>query len=353
MKQGAVQTPGDIAIIGMACRFPGAASIDAFWHNLVYGVESITFFSDHELLAAGVAPAHVSDPSYVKARPILDNVLGFDADFFGYSPREAETIDPQQRLFLQCPWEVLETAGYRPETAGGVTIRMPQKAGYFYRQGLPLSPDGHCRAFDADSKGTLFGSGVGIVLLKRLADAIADQDIIHAVIKGSAINNDGSVKAGFTAPNINGQVAVIERALANAQIDPRSMSYVEAHGTGTELGDPIEVGALNRVFAQKITIPRRCALGSVKTNLGHLAAAAGIAGLITTTLALDHQEIPASLHFKEPNPRIDLVKSPFYVNAELAQWLTEEDTPLRAGVNSFGFGGTNAHVILEQAPGFV
>jgi len=428
----------DIAIIGMACRFPGAQTVEHFWQNLVRGVESITFFSDEDLLRAGVDRARVQDPTYVKARPILEDVEAFDADFFGYTPREAEAVDPQQRLFLQCAWEVLEASGYRPDAAdgnigvyggegpnsylldnyrpegrfldstdsyfrlmlgsekdylttrvsyklnltgpsltvqtacssslvavhlarqallshecdlaiaGGVTVRMPQMAGYFYRPGLPLSPDGHCRAFDAAAQGTLFGSGVGLVLLKRHADAIADRDTIHAVIKGSAVNNDGSVKAGFTAPNVNGQVAVIERALANARIDARTVSYIEAHGTGTELGDPIEVSALNRVLSKAGARERSCALGSVKTNIGHMAAAAGIAGLIKTVLALEHERLPASLHFVKPNPRIDFANAPIYVNADCVPWRAEGVTPLRAGVSSFGFGGTNAHVVLER-----
>jgi acyl transferase domain-containing protein len=439
MKSTDLADNHEIAIIGMTGRFPGAEDIDSFWQNLRDGVESISFFSEQELLEAGVEPTYLSDPSYVKARPILPYAEMFDADFFGYSPREAETIDPQHRLFLQCAWEVLETAGYIPGAnempigvyagagpnsyllnsyspnngfldstdsyfrlvlgsekdylatrvsyklnltgpsltvqtacssslvavhlacqglqnhecdlalAGGVTLKMPQKAGYFYRKGLPLSPDGHCRAFDANAQGTVFGSGLGIVLLKRLADAIADQDAIYAIIKGSAINNDGSIKAGFTAPGVNGQVGVISKALAKARISPDSVSYIETHGTGTELGDPIEMGALNQVFQNAYHKKNVCAIGSVKTNIGHLTAAAGIAGLIKTVLALEHQMLPPSLHFEKPNPQIDFANSPFYVNAALSEWITTGANPLRAGVSSFGFGGTNAHVILEQA----
>ncbi len=439
MKPTNLADNGEIAIVGMTGRFPGADDIDSFWQNLHDGVESISFFSDQELFDAGVDPKYLNDPNYVKARPILSNADMFDADFFGYSPREAETIDPQHRLFLQCAWEVLETAGYIPGVngaqigvyagagpnsyllnsysqsngfldstdsyfrlvlgsekdylatrvsyklnligpsltvqtacssslvavhlacqglqnhecdmalAGGVTVRMPQKAGYFYRKGLPLSPDGHCRAFDANAQGTIFGSGLGVVLLKRLTDAIADKDVIHAIIKGTAINNDGSVKAGFTAPGVNGQVGVITKALANAKISPDSITYIETHGTGTELGDPIEIGALSRVFQNNDAQKNYCAVGSVKTNIGHLTAAAGIAGLIKTVLALKHKILPPSLHFEKPNSQINFANSPFYVNAELSEWKTTGTNPLRAGVSSFGFGGTNAHVILEQA----
>ncbi len=428
-----------IAIIAMTGRFPGADDIDAFWQNLCHGVESVSFFSDEELLDAGIAPEFLNDPSYVKARPVLSDVEMFDAEFFGYSPREAESIDPQHRLFLQCAWEALERAGYNPENgesrvgvyagaavnayllnnysqnngfldstdsyfrlvlgsekdylstrvsyklnltgpsltvqtacssslvavhlacqalrnrecdmalAGGVAVRIPQKAGYFYRKGLPLSPDGHCRAFDAGARGTVFGSGVGIVLLKRLADAVADKDYIYSIIKGSAINNDGSLKAGFTAPGVKGQAGVISAALANARISPDTIICIEAHGTGTELGDPIEIAALTSVFQNSSRGKNDCAIGSVKTNIGHLTAAAGIAGLIKTTLALEHKMLPPSLHFKKPNPEIDFVNSPFYVNAQLSEWKTKKNTPLRAGVSSFGFGGTNAHVILEEA----
>lgn len=429
----------DLAIVGMTCRFPGANTTDEFWKNLEDGVESIKFFSDDALLEAGVDPLHLQNPDYVKARPVLDHVDAFDADFFGYSPREAETIDPQQRLFLTCAWEVLEAAGYQPDDpgchvgvfggsgpnsylldtyrpegrfldstesyfrlmlgsekdylttrvsyklnltgpslavqtacstslvalhlagqailsgecdmaiAGGVTVRMPQLAGYIHRRGLPLSSDGHCRAFDAAANGTLFGSGLGMVLIKRLDDAVADRDHVHAIIKATAINNDGAVKAGFTAPNINRQADVIEQALQRANVDRRSVSYIEAHGTGTELGDPIEVGALNKVFAGAGYRRKSCALGTVKTNIGHMAAAAGMAGLIKTVLAMQNELLPPSLHYTEPNPQIDFASGPFYVNTDLTPWKANGDEPLRAGVSSFGFGGTNSHCLLQQA----
>lgn len=432
----------DIAIIGLSGRFPGANNIDAFWQNLLQGVESISFFSDEELEL--VNRSVLSYPNYVKAGAILPNIDLFDASFFGYSNKEAELIDPQQRIFLECAWEALESAGYDPVTykglvgvyagsgtnsylinniytnqrfspsstfkepalalglslenerdylptrisyklnltgpsiniqtacstslvaihiacqslfngecdmalAGGVSISVPQKTGYFYQEDMIFSPDGHCRAFDAQARGTLFGSGVGIVVLKLLSEAIADGDNIYAVIKGSAINNDGALKLGFTAPSIEGQTAVISNALAIAEIDANTVTYVETHGTGTALGDPIEITALTQAFRKNTDKKGFCAIGSVKTNFGHLDTAAGIAGLIKTVLALKHKCIPPSLHFKQPNPKIDFANSPFYVNTSLSEWQTN-GTPRRAGVSSFGMGGTNCHVVLEEAP---
>ncbi|WP_243146815.1 type I polyketide synthase [Scytonema sp. UIC 10036] len=233
--------------------------------------------------------------------------------------------------------------------AGGVSIRVPQKTGYLYQEGMILSPDGHCRAFDAQAQGTVGGSGVGIVVLKRLEEAIADRDYIHAVVKGCAINNDGAKKVGLTAPSVDGQAAVISQALAFAEVEPETIAYIEAHGTATPMGDPIEMKALTQVFSRYTQKKSFCALGSVKTNVGHLDSAAGVAGLIKTVCALKHQLIPPSLHFQEPNPEIDFANSPFYVNTQLSEWNTN-GTPRRAGVSSFGVGGTNAHVILEEAP---
>jgi amino acid adenylation domain-containing protein len=427
----------DIAIVGMAGRFPGAADLDAFWSNLRAGVESISFFSDAELLAAGVAPALLADPAYVRARSVLDGIELFDARLFGFSPREAARIDPQQRLLLETAWQALENAGLDARTfpgrigvyagavfssyllqnllpnaktpdetwqmvlandkdtlatrvsyklglrgpsftvqtacstslvalhlacqgllghecdaalAGGVAVRSAQTSGYVYQEGGPFSPDGHCRPFDAAARGTLFGSGAGLVVLKRLSDALADGDTIRAVIKSSAINNDGGEKIGFTAPSIPGQAEVITRALALGGIDPETVTYVETHGTATPLGDPIEVAGLTRAFRDSGA--RRggyCAIGSVKSNFGHLDAAAGVAGLIKAVLALEHREIPPSLHFERPNPQIDFAGSPFFVNGRLRPW-EADGGPLRAGVSAFGIGGTNAHVILEEAP---
>ncbi|MDK3158299.1 SDR family NAD(P)-dependent oxidoreductase [Kamptonema cortianum] len=427
-----------IAIVGMAGRFPQAQNLEAFWQNLKSGKESITFFSDEELQTAGVDPATLSDPNFVKARAILDEVEGFDAGLFGLSPREAEITDPQHRLFLESAWEALENAGYdaprypgaigvfagsslssyllnaclNPQLkntvdlhqlaigndkdflttrvayklnlkgpsytvqtacstslvavhlacqsllngecdmalAGGVSISAARKMGYFYHEGGIGSIDGHCRAFDAAAKGTVGGEGVGIVVLKRLEDALNDRDRIQAVIRGSAINNDGALKVSYTAPSLDSQAQAIRMAIAIAEIPPESLTYIETHGTGTPLGDPIEIAALTQAFSSS----QRgfCAIGSVKTNIGHLDAAAGIAGLIKTVLALQHQQIPPSLHFQQPNPQIDFANSPFYVNTQLSAW-EACGTPRRAGVSSFGIGGTNAHVILEEAPPIV
>jgi amino acid adenylation domain-containing protein len=427
----------DIAIVGMAGRFPGAADLDAFWRNLRDGVESISFPSDEELLAAGVDPALLREPGFVRAAATVPDIDLFDAPFFGVSPREAEQMDPQHRLFLECAWEALEAAGYDPADltdrlagvyagaglnayvlfhllpsgtglanilqltisnekdflatrvsykldlrgpsinvqtgcstslvachlacqallayqcdvalAGGVCLQLPQQVGHVYQEGGVLSPDGHCRAFSARAEGTVSGSGLGVVVLKRLADALADGDTVRAVIKGSAINNDGAAKVGFTAPSADGQARVIDMAQAAAGVEPRSVTYVEAHGSGTPLGDPIEMAALTRAFRAGTDERGFCALGSVKTNIGHLDTAAGVAGLIKTVLALENRQIPPSLHFDEPNPAIDFASSPFYVSTALADWPAGE-TPRRAGVSSFGIGGTNAHLVLEEAP---
>jgi acyl transferase domain-containing protein/acyl carrier protein len=424
-----------VAVIGMAGRFPGANNLDEFWQNLLDGVESISFFSDEELKAEGVDPAVLSNPNYVKARAVLQDVELFDAAFFGYFPREAELMDPQQRFFLECAWTALEGAGYNPDTykgqigvyagsrlntyllnnlyqhgehfdsmepltageqdylttrvsykmnlkgpsiriqtacstslvavhiacqallngecdmalAGGVSITVPQKSGYFYQEGDIASVDGHCRAFDAKARGTVFGSGVAIVVLKRLADALADRDTIHAVIKGSAINNDGAFKIGYTAPSAEGQAQVITEALEIAGIDPETVTYIEAHGTGTQLGDPIEIAALTQAYRAKTRTKRFCAIGSLKTNIGHLSVAAGVAGLIKTIQSLRYKLLPPSLHFEQPNPKIDFENSPFYVNTRLSEWITN-GAPRRAGVSAFGIGGTNAHVVVEEAP---
>ncbi len=427
----------DIAIIGMAGRFPGATNLDAFWQNLRDGVESITVFTDEQLEAAGVPAAEYRSPNYVRAAPVMNDIDMFDADFFGYSPLEAKTMDPQQRLILECVWEALEHAGYVPEkveepvgvfagarmssylvglytdpviaqpqnmllvmlgndisslttrisyklnlrgpstavqsgcstalvsvhlacqsllmgecrmaVAGGVTVNVPHDVGYMYEPNSMLSPDGHCHAFDAEAQGTVFGSGMGIAVLKRLEDAIADGDVVYAVVKGSAVNNDGSFKASFTAPSVEGQSAVIIDALAASGVEADTISYVEAHATATALGDPIEVRALTNAFRASTRKTNFCRIGTVKSNMGHLDAAAGMAGLLKTTLALTHRQIPPSLNYTSPNPEIDFDNSPFIVNTELTDWQTD-GTPRRAGISSFGFGGTNAHVILEEAP---
>ncbi len=425
-----------IAIIGMVGRFPGAADVDQFWRNLCNGVESVTNFSDEDLLAAGVDPAALSDPTYVKLGTTLDQADFFDASFFNYSPREAEIMDPQHRVFLECSHQALEDAGYDPETydgligvyagstigsylspnvnsevvtsvgrypvllgndkdfvptrvsyklnlkgpsinvqtacstslvavhlacqsllsaecdialAGGVSIRFPQIGGYFYQEEGILSPDGHCRAFDAQAAGAIGGNGVGIVVLKRLSEALADGDNIQAIIRATAINNDGSLKVGYTAPGVDGQARVIAAAQSLAGVDPAEITYIEAHGTGTLLGDPIEISALTQAFSEATDKKQYCAIGSVKTNIGHCDAAAGVVGLIKTALCLQHRQLVPSINFEEPNPRIDFANSPFYVNTKLTDWQSG-DTPLLAGLSSFGLGGTNAHAIVEEPP---
>nr|WP_246357067.1 non-ribosomal peptide synthetase/type I polyketide synthase [Pyxidicoccus fallax] len=435
-RRRASTSESGVAIIGFSGRFPGAEDLDAFWKNLAGGVESTSFFTEEELGAAGVAPHLLSDPTYVKAKGVLRGADEFDASFFKYSPREAAQIDPQHRVFLECAWEALESAGTIPEAngprigvfagasginglrmhesraanvgeflqsyystgadflatrvsykldlkgpsltvqtacstslvavhlacrslldgecemalAGGVSITLPLVTGYPYQEGLILSPDGHCRAFDEKAQGTLFGNGVGVVLLKRLEDALADGDTIHAVIRASAINNDGAAKVGYTAPSVAGQAEVISQALAAANVTPEDIGYVEAHGTATPLGDPIEVAALTRVFRQSTQRKGFCALGTVKSNFGHLDAAAGIAGLLKAVLSLKHRQIPPSLHFERPNPNLGLADSPFYVSTQLTDWPSTGKSPRRAGVSSFGIGGTNAHVVVEEAP---
>jgi microcystin synthetase protein McyG len=449
-------TSTDIAVIGLACRFPGADTPEAFWQNLLHGVESISDLTDDELAAAGVPAERTSLPSFVKRRPLLRGADCFDADFFGYSAREAELIDPQQRLFLEVCHECLERAAINPQRhghsigvfagastnsyllnhwvgnradldaedatsvvtldsmsgfqmmvasdkdylttrasykldlrgpsvnvqtacstglvavhmaaqslragecdmalCGGVSVNAPQETGYLYQEGMIVSRDGHCRAFDAEATGTVFGSGVGVVLLKRLADAQRDGDTIYAVVKGSAINNDGGAKLGYLAPGSSGQASVVAEALAMAGIDPATLGLVEAHGTATPMGDPVEFDALAQALRAHTHRQQFCALGSVKTNVGHLQIASGIAGFIKAVLSLHHQTIPATLHFQKPNPRIDFERSPFFINRERLPWaapISEFDgqpLPRRAGVHSLGIGGANAHVILEQAP---
>lgn len=425
----------EIAVIGMSCRFPGAKSVDEFWENLRQGNETISFFSDETLSAVGVDTELLENPGYVRAASQLEDKELFDAAFFGYTPAEAELLDPQVRLFHECCWQALEDSGIDPAAyggligvyagaqqnlewesrallsgksrafgdfaaskltgirylctrlsynldlkgpsvtiqtacstslvaihtacralssgecdaaiAGGVTVLPRERPGYVYGEATIFSADGHCRTFDARGSGTIFGEGVGVVVLKPLDEAGRQGYNIHAVIKGSAINNDGSRKVGFTAPSVGGQVGVIRAALQCAAVKPESIGYVEAHGTATSLGDPIEIEALTRAF----NTDRRnfCRIGSVKSNFGHLDAAAGAAGFIKAVLSLKNRTIPPSLHFQAPNPAINFRESPFTVNACLTGW-PAGPYPRRAGVSSFGMGGTNAHLILEEAP---
>lgn len=428
----------EVAIIGLAGRFPGADDLATFWRNLCDGRETLSFFSTEELLESGIEPELIADPNYVPVNGTLSDITTFDAAFFGISPAEARVMDPQHRVFLESAWHVLEHAGYgggvgddavgvfaaashdryliynllphlyteSPHSvyqvmlgndrdylasrasyllnlkgpainvqtacssslvavhmacqsildgdsdmaiAGGVALKVPQKSGYLYSEGMIVSPDGHCRPFDAKANGTTWGSGIGVVLLKSLDRAIEDRDTIYAVVKGSAINNDGSLKVGFTAPGVDGQSRVIAAAQQAARVEASTITYIEAHGTGTPMGDPAEVAALSRAFGGGHSAPY-CAMGSVKSNIGHLDTAAGIAGLIKTTLALQHRQLPPTLHYSAPNRDIDFGSSPFFINDRLREWQPGGDTPLRAGVSSFGIGGTNAHVVLEEAP---
>jgi len=429
----------DIAIVGIAAHLPGATDPQVYWNNLREGIESIRRLSEAELLAAGESPERMRHRNYVPAAAVLDGFEQFDADFFGFSPKEAAIMDPQHRQFLEVAWEALESAGHPPESfpgaiavyagcgmgsyfyfnicsnpdlvantgmfllrhtgndkdflstrvshifdlkgpsvniqtacstslvavhyacqallsgecdmalAGGVTIELPHARGYVFQDGEILSPDGHCHAFDHRAQGTVFGSGAGAVALRRLEDALKDGDHIWAVIKGTAVNNDGAAKAGYLAPSVDGQAKAIAEAQAVAGVSADTIDYVECHGTGTYLGDPIEVAALTQAFQETTSENGFCRIGSVKTNIGHLDTAAGVASLIKVALALKHRELPPSLGYERPNPSIDFDDSPFQVNHTLSPWVSHKG-PRRAGVNSLGVGGTNAHAVLEEAP---
>ena len=428
----------EIAVIGIACRFPGADGPDAFWDNLIHGRETIRRLDRDTLIAGGRAAEVVDAPNFVPAHGVLDGYDQFDAAFFGYSGREASLIDPQQRLLLEVAAQALDRAGYgsaahRPPVAlfagcsapdylhanampaaralgsigvwqagysnhidflatrvaykldlkgpavsvltscstslvavhmacqtllaggadialaGGVSLTLPKDFGHLSEEGMILSPDGHCRAFDAAAAGTIKGDGCGVVVLKRLADAIADRDMIDAVILASAINNDGSDKIGFTAPSHSGQVGAIRHAQAAAGIAVETIGYIEAHGTGTRLGDPLEIASLASAFAEATDRRQFAGIGSVKSNVGHLDAAAGITGFIKAVLTVKHGELPPTLHFAQPNPAIDFAASPVFVVDRRQPWPAIAGVR-RAAVGSYGVGGTNAHVILEQAP---
>lgn len=426
-----------IAIIGMQGRFPGAASVDELWQNLLAGREAVTTLTPEQMEGAQVPKELHELPNYVNKATLLDDVDKFDAEFFGFSPRDAELTDPQHRLFLECAWHSLEDAGYVPDRykgdigvfggcelsgylylinrnldrlgfldgmqlmitndkdymatqvayklnltgpaitvqtscstslvatclacqslleescdialAGGVTVKVPQRRGYLFAAGGILSPDGQCRPFDAAAQGTIVGSGVGLVVLKRLDKALRDGDRIRAVIRGFGHNNDGSNKVSYAAPSAEGQARAIETAFEMAGIPPRSVGYIEAHGTATMLGDPIEVAALSRVFRKSTEDTQFCAIGSVKANVGHLSCAAGVTGLIKAALVAETGTIPPNPHFNVPAPGIDFPASPFFVNRDATK-VTASDGPRRAGVSSFGVGGTNAHILLEEPP---
>jgi acyl transferase domain-containing protein len=436
--QDEVHASSGVAIIGLACRFPGAANFRQYWENLRAGKDCTTTFSEEVLKASGVSARELSDPNYVRVAGVMDGEELFDANFFNISPREASAMDPQHRIFLEMAWEALEHAGYGggrgaglvgvyggasfnsyllshvlrqsntrmvgddfqtlmgneqdylttrvsyrlnlrgPSVtvqtacstslvavhmacesilggecdlalAGGVAVNIPQRVGFHFSREAIFSADGRCRAFDADAAGTVPGSGAGIVVLKRLDEALAHGDCIHAIIRGSAVNNDGSSKVGYTSPSVEGQRDVVLEALASAAIDPATISYVEAHGTATPLGDPIEVQALTEAYRRSTPATGFCGIGSVKTNIGHLNTASGIAGLLKVVAALEHRELPPSLYFRAPNPKIDFKQTPFHVVSQLQPWQGTA-LPRRAAVSSFGIGGTNAHIILEEAP---
>ncbi len=427
--------PEGIAIVGMGARFPGSPSVDAFWEHLKAGTSLLSQATDEELRNAGVDPDSAQALHFVRSGTRLEDAETFDAKFFGLTRREAEIMDPQQRVFLECAYEAMEHAGLTGDgarvglfagcgmntylmqllgnpdlmasaggyqlmlgndkdflasrvayklnlrgpavviqtacstslaavhlacqsllsgecdsaLAGGVSVMFPQVAGYDYIPGMILSPDGLCRPFDERAQGTVPGKGAGVVVLKRLSDAKAAGDKIYAVIAGSAWNNDGSGKVGYTAPSVEGQASVIRAAQAAAGIHPDRVGYVEAHGTGTELGDPIEVAALVDVFGTRSAEAAPCLLGSVKANMGHADVAAGVASLIKATLAVHHGVIPPTPHFHRANPALGIEESPFRVTASSARW-PEGETDRWAGVSSFGIGGTNVHLCLHSAP---
>ncbi|MFE8944795.1 SDR family NAD(P)-dependent oxidoreductase [Streptomyces sp. NPDC007856] len=436
------QSPEPIAVIGMACRLPGAPDLERFWFNLVSGTESIAFPDAETLTAAGVSEAELAHPDYVRAVPLMPDADRFDAALFGMTATEAEVCDPQIRVFLETSHAALENAGYdpfavpgrvgvygttspnsylrhvvanRPElvdgtpgmvlftlnnadylatlvshkldlrgpsmtvltacssslvavhvaaqalqagdcdvaVAGGSTIELPLGHGHLWTPGGVLTEDGHCRPFDAAASGTIFGSGAGAVILKRLGDALADGDRIAAVIRATAVNNDGADKVSFSAPSVTGQAAAVAAALRRADVAPSSIDYVEAHATGTDLGDPIEIAALTEAYAAASATPLRpgrTAIGSVKSNIGHMNPVAGVAGLIKTALMLDRQTMVPSINITEPNPKLELDRTPFEVVTEVRPWPRREDRPRLAAVNSLGIGGTNAHAVLAEGP---
>ncbi|MFE6049793.1 SDR family NAD(P)-dependent oxidoreductase [Kitasatospora sp. NPDC056446] len=425
-----------IAVIGMACRLPGAPDVESYWSNLLTGTVSLTELSDDTLRNAGVAESAIADPHHVKRAPLLDDVAGFDARLFGFTPREAELRDPQQRIFLEVAYGALEDAGVRTDgptsvgvfaggatnryaelnvrrnaaavrnygevgiqagnhndyiativsykldlrgpaftvatacstslvalhlacqalrngecdvaVAGGVQLELPHGAGHRWVDGGIFSRDGRCRPFDAAADGTIFGDGAGAVVLKPLADALRDGDRVLATIRGSAVNNDGNRKAGFAAPSAEGQFAAVYEALAVSGVAAEQVGYLEAHGTGTAIGDPIEVQALSRAYRAHTDRTGYCLLSSAKGNIGHLGPASGIAGFIKAVLAVNRGIAPGTANFTEANPLMELASTPFTVRSQAGSWPIEG--PRIAGVSSFGIGGTNAHVLVEQPP---
>jgi acyl transferase domain-containing protein len=426
-----------IAIIGMSARFPGGFDSKTIWPVLEAGNTTATRFS-HDELDPSLSRDLVNSSNYVPVRGVLAEAEFFDADYFGFSSREAEILDPQQRVFLQLAVHALEDAGYyrdtreypigvyaglsnityfrnhlahRPDVlarigelnammgnekdylatrvahkldltgpclnistacstssvaiaqafyalqtyqcdlalAGGISVTTPQNRGYIYQEGSILSPDGVCRSFDARAQGTFFSNGGGIIVMKRLQEAIEDEDCIAAIIRGVGVNNDGAKRASFAAPGVEGQAEAIAQALAHAEVDARDIGLVEAHGTATPIGDPIEIEALKMAYQEHTSDRGYCAIGSIKSNLGHLDVAAGIAGVIKAVMSLQARKIPPIANFQSPNPELRIEETPFYINDRCIDW-PEGKGPRLAGVSSFGSGGTNAHLILQEAP---
>ncbi|MFJ6780853.1 type I polyketide synthase [Streptomyces yangpuensis] len=427
-----------VAVIGMALRLPGASTPEELWRNVAEGRESVRTFTREQLVAAGIPSSDADHPDYVPVHGVIDGIEEFDADLFGFSPREAQLTDPQQRKFLEVAYEALEASGYMEQRgdnrigvfagtgsntyllrnvlphrdivadvgetasliaaekdhvatrtshrldlhgpamtvqtscstslvavhmavqtllagdadiviAGGASIHVPQQTGHLFSPNGVASRDGKCRAFDVNASGTVFGSGVAAVVLRRLEDALDAGDTVYGVIRGSAINNDGARKVGYTAPSVPGQAAVIRAAHAAAGVSADSVSYIETHGTGTEVGDVIEVEALKEAFSPSDRAPASCVLGTLKPNIGHVDITAGVSGLIKAVLALWHKQLPPSINVTSTNPELKLEQSPFCINRSLRPW-PQGGGPRRAGVSSFGLGGTNAHVVLEEAP---
>ncbi len=430
------QYENSLAIIGMSGRFPKCKDLEEYWEMICQGKEGITFFSKELLKEYGVSEEERNAPNYVPAAAILEGYEKFDNNFFDMNPREAELMDPQQRIFLLTCWEALESAGYSSDKtkavigvfggssmnsflihnllnnrefidkhealqhifihgnindylctrvsyklnlkgpvmtvqtacstsatavylgcqsllnydcdialAGGVSIKVPQYTGYKVVEGGIFSTDGHCRAFDNNSTGTIFGNGAGVIVLKRLKDAMRDRDNIVAIIRGFGLNNDGNLKVGYTAPSLEGQREAILKAIDFSEVEPDDIGYVEMHGTGTKLGDLIEINAIDSAYKQFTQKKNYCPIGSVKANIGHLNAAAGIASLMKAALVVEKGIIPPQAAYENPNREIDFSRTPFYVNTKLREWRKDKRI---AGVSSFGIGGTNVHFIIEN-----
>ncbi len=421
-------------------KFPGANSIEKLWKNLCNEVDVRQEFSDEDLKLFTKDISQINKEDFVRKGYIINDVDKFDAKFFNLTPKQAEILDPQQRLFLEIAWEGLESTGYastkEPQhigvyaganfnnylfnvaehlemrdmisyldtmiandkdyltsrvayhlnltgpaisiqtscssslsaiatayqslldfqcdmaIAGGVGLNIPQERGYRYYKEGGLSQDAACHSFDKEATGVMHGNGLGVVILKRLEDALEDQDNIISVIKGATINNDGNKKVAYFTPSVEGQVDVISETLSVTDIDPKDIHYIEAHGPGTPVGDPIEFRALSHAYGidSSKSYDKTCALGSIKSHLGHLGAAAGVAGVISASLILKNRKIPATMHFKQINPEINIENSPFYINTKLKELDSTSSQTINAAVSSFGIGGTNVHLILQSSP---